>query len=411
MREDANRSLLENSGLVSKSMVIYRHVSSSEFCNLDITGRLVVYLFFRFLAAYDCRSNILDDGLTFEALTELAYRARWMEMIGEAEGEEVFSFIISLRDDLCSNRMDPPEPSRTFCSSPGMGPDDLEISDIFSYIWQRRISNHFNADGVKLVEKVLDVSDGDLVLIESDTLPGPFMAFGKEKNPEIIMVVRNDLDRVLGKMLLFMLLPRDKWKSRKVVKQLPEEIRQRPNKIISFIAMGSIVRGGRGSADGFDSAMASIAPMIERGAMAVFPSTASFLSFDHGSARRCRSKLFDLGSPLSVLSFGKGRGNFIVIDGLRSDRDSVLLVDLSDAYDFDSSEIASCITGGGNVPERLKSRIITVSRDEVKANGFMLYPSFYRDMDVKEKRGIDEIDSRLSVKYKEMKNLMEILSE
>ena len=116
MREDVNRSMLENSGLVSKSMAIYRHVSSSEFCNLDITGRLVVYLFFRVLAAYDCRSNILDDGLTFEALTELAYRARWMEMIGEAEGEEVFSFIMSLRDDLCSNRMDPPEPSRTFCS-------------------------------------------------------------------------------------------------------------------------------------------------------------------------------------------------------------------------------------------------------------------------------------------------------
>ena len=163
MREDANRSLLENSGLGSKSMAIYRHVSSSEFCNLDITGRLVVYLFFRFLAAYDCRSNILNNGLTFEALTELAYRARWMEMIGEAEGEEVFSFIMSLRDDLCSNRMDPPEPSRTFCSSPEMGPDDLEISDIFSYIWQRRISNHFNADSVKLVEKVLDVSDGDCI--------------------------------------------------------------------------------------------------------------------------------------------------------------------------------------------------------------------------------------------------------
>ena len=118
-----------------------------------------------------------------------------------------------------------------------------------------------------------------------------------------------------------------------------------------------------------------------------------------------------MGSPLSVLSFGKGRGNFIVIDGLRSDRDSVLLADLSDAYDFDSSEIASCIMGGGNVPERLKSRIIAVPRDEVKANGFMLYPSFYRDLNVKEKRGLDEIDGRLSIKYKEMKNLMEILSE
>ena len=91
---------------------------------------------------------------------------------------------------------------------------------------------------------MLDVSDGDIILLESDTLPGPFMAFGKEKNPEIVMAIRNDLDRVLGKMILFMLLPRDKWKSRKVVKQLPEEIRQRPKKIISFIAMGSIVRGG-----------------------------------------------------------------------------------------------------------------------------------------------------------------------
>ena len=80
IREDVNHSMPEKRGLSSKAMAVYRHVSSSEFCDLDIVGRLVVYLFFQFLTLDDMKKgeDNLEDGLTFEALTELAYRARWM---------------------------------------------------------------------------------------------------------------------------------------------------------------------------------------------------------------------------------------------------------------------------------------------------------------------------------------------
>ena len=49
MREDVNHSMPEKRGPSSKAMAVYRHVNSCEFCDLDIVGRLVVYLFFQFL--------------------------------------------------------------------------------------------------------------------------------------------------------------------------------------------------------------------------------------------------------------------------------------------------------------------------------------------------------------------------
>lgn len=413
MREDVNHSMPENRGLFSKAMAVYRHVSSSEFCDLDIVGRLVVYLFFQFLTLDDRKKDEdnLEDGLTFEALTELAYRARWMEKISEMEGKEVFSFILSLRDTLCSSRMDPPEPIKSFCSSLGMELDEDDIFDIFPYIWHRKISNYFTGDDVKLVEKVLDVSEGDFILLESDTLPGTFMGIGSETNLEAMICIRNDLDRVLGKMILFMLIPRDKWKARKVVKQLPAESPEGPNKIISFSAMEPLARGGRNSADGFDSTMAVIAPMIERGANAVFLANASFLSFGHGNARRCRKQLFDLDAHLSVMSFGRGRCSIIVLDKTRSDRDKLLLSDLSDMDARGALAMASFITCDRNIPEAFRGHFMNVSRDEVKANDFMLYPAFYRDLTVRETKGLDEIEIRLREKYSELKRLADLMSD
>ena len=413
MREDVNHSMSENRGIASKAMAVYRHVSSSEFCDLDIVGRLVVYLFFQFLTLDDRKKgeDILDDGLTFEALTELAYRARWMEKINEMEGDEVFSFILSLRDTLCSSRMDPPEPLKSFCSPLGMELDEDDIFDIFYYVWQRRISNYFTGDDVKLVEKVLDISDGDSILLESDTLPGTFMGIGSETNLEAMICIRNDLDRVLGKMLLFMTIPRDKWKARKVVKQLPAESPEGPNKIISFSAMGPLARGGRNSADGFDSTMAVIAPMIERGAKAVFLANASFLSFGHGNARRCRKQLFDLDAHLSVMSFGRGRCSIIMLDKTRSERDKVLLSDLSDMYARGALVMAPFLTGDRNIPNVFRGHVMTISRDEVEANDFMLYPAYYRDLTVRETKGMDEIETRLKEKYSELKRLADLMSD
>lgn len=413
MREDVNHSMPEKRGLSSKAMAVYRHVNSSEFCDLDIVGRLVVYLFFQFLTLDDMKKgeDNLEDGLTFEALTELAYRARWMEKISEMEGEEVFSFILSLRDTLCSSRMDPPEPLKSFCSPLGMELDEDDIFDIFYYVWQRRISNYFTGDDVKLVEKVLDISDGDSILLESDTLPGTFMGIGSETNLEAMICIRNDLDRVLGKMLLFMTIPRDKWKARKVVKQLPAESPEGPDKIISFSAMGPLARGGRNTASVFDDVMAVVSPMIERGAKAVFLANASFLSFGHGNARRCRKQLFDLDTHLSVMSFGRVRSSIIVLDKTRSDRDKLLLSDLSDMDARGALAMASFITCDRNIPEAFRDHVMTVSRDEVKANDFMLYPAYYRDLTVRETKGLDEIETRLREKYRELKRLADLMSD
>ena len=415
MKEVVNHSITGKQDIEGKAMAIYRHLNSSRFFDLDIAEKVIVYLFFRFLASDDSRKGILDEGLGFEVLTELAYRARWMEKIGEMDGDEVFSFILSIRDRLCSDRKEPDESLRSFCSSLGMELERSEFFDIFSYIWQRKITNYYSEDGVKLVEKVLKVSDGDFLFLESDTFPGPFIGIGSDRNLEAVISIRNDQDRVLGKMLLFMIIPEDKWKSHRVVKEFSEEnlrtcSHEVPNKIVSFSATGIDARGGRNAADGFDRVMTIIAPMIEKGASAVLISNASFLSFGYGNARRCRKQLLDLDACLSVVFFGLGRSNMILLDKTRDDRANVLLSDLSGMDIRDVTEVASCLTDISDVPGELRDRVLTVSRAEVMENDFMLYPSFYMEQKIRETKRLDEIDARLKEKYSELKRLADLMS-
>lgn len=419
--KDINHSQHVNKDLLGKAIAIYRHLNSIEFCDLDITERIIVYLFFRFLSFDDCKSpeydmkGYLDDGLNFEVLTELAYRARWMEMVGEMDGEEVFSFILSLRDKLCTNRTSLEETSKSFCSSLGIELDGLEYFKIFSLIWKRKLSNYFSEDDLKLVEKVLEVSDGDFLLLESDILPGSFIGIGSERNIKAEISIRKDEDRVLGKMLLFMILPRDKWKSRRVVKQfsvenLRTESHDGPNKIVSFSTMNPISRGERDFATVFNNTLSVITPMIESGARTVFISSAFFLSSSLGNTRKCRTKLFDLDACLSILTFGRARNNIILLDKTRKDSDNVVMFDLSDIVAKGAFEKASCLISNSEVPEELKEYVLSVSRDEVEANDFMLYPSFYRERSNIKTKSLDEIDVKLREKYSKLKRLLSLMS-
>ena len=143
----------------------------------------------------------------------------------------------------------------------------------------------------------------------------------------------------------------------------------------------------------------------------MFLANVSFLSFGHGNARRCRKQLFDLDAHLSVMSFARGRCSIIVLDKTRADRDKVLLSDFSDMDARGALVMASFITCDRNIPEAFRGHFINVSRDEVKANDFMLYPAYYRDLTVRETKGLDEIETRLREKYSELKRLADLMSD
>ena len=63
----------------------------------DTGEMMVIYLFLLFLTASEDGID-MADGLSFEEMTELAYRARWMEKEAHMEDDEVFRFICSIRD-------------------------------------------------------------------------------------------------------------------------------------------------------------------------------------------------------------------------------------------------------------------------------------------------------------------------
>ena len=80
-----NHSSSERKSLFEKAMQLNNHIRSHECCGLDEVGKLVVYLFFVYLTSEDKNKeeneNRIDiaNGLGYKELTELAYRARWIE--------------------------------------------------------------------------------------------------------------------------------------------------------------------------------------------------------------------------------------------------------------------------------------------------------------------------------------------
>ena len=86
----------------------------------------------------------IAKGLNYKDLTELAYRAKWIEKNIGMEEYEIFSFISSIRDKLSSNLQEEMKrgleaSTDSFFSSCGSRIEVDEISDLLAFVWRRFI--------------------------------------------------------------------------------------------------------------------------------------------------------------------------------------------------------------------------------------------------------------------------------
>ena len=229
-----NHSFSERESFIEKAMGLHNHIASHECCGLDIVGKLIVYLFFVYLTGEDKNKeeneNRIDiaKGLGFKELTELAYRARWIEKNCGMEDYEIFSFISSLRDKLSQNLKEElfrgnVESSNSFFSSCGFEIEVDEIYDLLAFIWRRDISKHYTDDEVRLSQSILSIDHGDYILVESKTLPGLFMSIGKDKECDVLFSIDDIYERTLSKMLLIMTVAREKLSRYRFVGQITGE--------------------------------------------------------------------------------------------------------------------------------------------------------------------------------------------
>ena len=140
-----NHSLSETRPFMEKGMELYNHIRSHELCGLDEVGKLIVYLFFIYLTAEDKtkeENEVSIDttkGLSYKDLTELAYRAKWIEKTIGMEEYEIFSFISSIRDKLSFNLQEELKrgfegTTDSFFSSCGSRIEVDEISDLLAFV-------------------------------------------------------------------------------------------------------------------------------------------------------------------------------------------------------------------------------------------------------------------------------------
>ena len=420
-----NHSFSERESFIEKAMGLHNHVASHECCGLDIVGKLIVYLFFVYLTSEDKNKeeneNRIDiaKGLGYKELTELAYRARWIEKNCGMEDYEIFSFISSLRDKLSQNLKEElfrgnVESSNSFFSSCGFEIEVDEIYDLLAFIWRRNISRHYTDDEVRLSQSILSIDHGDYILVESKTLPGLFMSIGKDKECDVLFSIDDIYERTLSKMLLIMTVEREKLSRYRFVGQITGEDSLRnknsgnseyPNKILSFSVLNVGMRVIRESNSSLGDGFSMIKALIERGAMALFFVSATLLSFGKGLANKIRKEVFNVDSSLSVLSFDRRFSNIISIDGSNK-REEVLMLNLDEVDivfdDVTCSEIAASISGDEENAGDLKGRAMRIKRDTIEKDDYMLYPPYFIKKEVGEIRGLSEIDEKLEEKYREL---------
>ena len=420
-----NHSFSERESFIEKAMGLHNHIASHECCGLDILGKLIVYLFFVYLTSEDKNKeeneNRIDiaKGLGFKELTELAYRARWIEKNCGMEDYEIFSFISSLRDKLSQNLKEElfrgnVESSNSFFSSCGFEIEVDEIYDLLAFIWRRNISKHYTDDEVRLSQSILSIDHGDYILVESKTLPGLFMSIGKDKECDVLFSIDDIYERTLSKMLLIMTVEREKLSRYRFVGQITGEDSLRnknsgnpeyPNKVLSFSVLNVGMRVIRESNSSLGDGFSMIKALIERGAKALFFVSATLLSFGKGLANKIRKEVFNIDSSLSVLSFDRRFSNIISIDGSnRSEEVLMLNLDEVDIVfdDVTCSEIAASISGDEENAGDLKGRAIRIKRDAIEKDDYMLYPPYFIKKEVGEIRGLSEIDEKLEEKYREL---------
>ena len=422
---NTNHSLSENSGLREKARAVIEHINSNEYCGLDRLGKLLVYLFFTYLTIEDRKKEEggnridIEKNLSYEDLTTLAYRALNIEQKSGMEGEEVFSFILSLRDRLSYNQEEALKrgynvPSSSFFSEVDFKIEENEFFELISFIWRRYISGKFTSKETKLSESILSISDGDYIYVDSFFLPGLFMTIGKDKECDILFSIFDDYERTLSKMLFYMTVPKYKWNKYRIVKEEKEEEglrnknsqgKEYPNRIISMGADFPNVRT-RGV---FADSLYLIMPLIEKGAKALFFTTSRLLSFKMDKYKEYREKIFNFDASLSVLSIYRDDTNIVVLDGSDKNRDEVLMLYLDEVdivFDDEScSEIAAAISFDVENSGELKKRVLKIERDKIKDNDYMFYPPYYIEREVGEVGEISEIDKKLEDKYRELNML------
>ena len=420
-----NHSFSERESFIEKAMGLHNHIASHECCGLDIVGKLIVYLFFVYLTGEDKNKeeneNRIDiaKGLGYKELTELAYRARWIEKNCGMEDYEIFSFISSLRDKLSQNLKEElfrgnVESSNSFFSSCGFEIEVDEIYDLLAFIWRRNISRHYTDDEVRLSQSILSIDHGDYILVESKTLPGLFMSIGKNKECDVLFSIDDIYERTLSKMLLIMTVPKEKLSRYRFVGQITGEDSLRnknsgnseyPNKILSFSVLNVGMRVIRESNSSLGDGFSMIKALIERGAKALFFVSATLLSFGKGLANKIRKEVFNIDSSLSVLSFDRRFSNIISIDGSKRSEE-VLMLNLDEVDivfdDVTCSEIAASISGDEENAGDLKGRAMRIKRDAIEKDDYMLYPPYFIKKEVGEIRGLSEIDEKLDEKYREL---------
>ena len=420
-----NHSFSERESFIEKAMKLHNHIASHECCGLDIVGKLIVYLFFVYLTGEDRNNeeneNRIDiaKGLGYKELTELAYRARWIEKNCGMEDYEIFSFISSLRDKLSQNLKEElfrgnVESSNSFFSSSGFEIEVDEIYDLLAFIWRRYISKHYTDVEVRLSQSILSIDHGDYILVESKTLPGLFMSIGKDKECDVLFSIDDIYERTLSKMLLIMTVEREKLIRYRFVGQITGEDSLRnknnngleyPNKVLSFSVLNVGMRVIRESNYFLGDGFSMIKALIERGAKALFFVSATLLSFGKGLANKIRKEVFNIDSSLSVLSFDRRFSNIISIDGSNK-REEVLMLNLDEVDivfdDVTCSEIAASISGDEENAGDLKGRAMRIKRDAIEKDDYMLYPPYFIKKEVGEIRGLSEIDEKLDEKYREL---------
>ena len=420
-----NHSFSERESFIEKAMGLHNHIASHECCGLDILGKLIVYLFFVYLTGEDKikeeNENRIDiaKGLGYKELTELAYRARWIERNCGMEDYEIFSFISSLRDKLSQNLKEElfrgnVESSNSFFSSCGFEIEIDEIYDLLAFIWRRNVSRHYTDDEVRLSQSILSIDHGDYILVESKTLPGFFMSIGKDKECDVLFSIDDIYERTLSKMLLIMTVAREKLSRYRFVGQITGEDSLKnknnngleyPNKVLSFSVLNVGTRVLRESSSFLGDGFSMIKALIERGAKTLFFVSATLLSFGKGLANKIRKEVFNIDSSLSVLSFDRRFSNIISIDGSNK-REEVLMLNLDEVDivfdDVTCSEIAASISGDEENAGDLKGRAMRIKRDTIEKDDYMLYPPYFIKKEVGEIRGLSEIDEKLEEKYREL---------
>lgn len=392
------------SPIMEKADSLFSHISSSNLFGFDKNDMLILYLFIFFLAK-DGEKDAIDvaKGLSYEDLTELAYRARWLEKDSGIGGEEVFSFIISIRDKISNNRKEAishgfDEPAIPLFSSLGFEIEKDEIPELSRYIWMRFLPRHVYNEELALCQAMLSVSDGDYLYISDRRNTYPFVMFAKDKDCDVLISCLDDDSAAINKMLVFMGVPESKWERYRFVYRTEEKESYRnrrkegleyPNKAI-FFQMESLLL------------MDPAASGLERAIVLCN-------SYEMSSVRdwmiEHRRSILDLDAALSILYLGRMR-SIILVDRGKERSEYVKMLSLNMREIFRNKALIEGIASAfdcDSCSEELN--ILRVSRDRIIENDCNLLPQPYEERKQGDHRGLTEIKGSLEKKYIELSRL------